>query len=159
MGNTTTQDFIELSIKHPRQKVRINGDDNAILEINLSDMHTLSRLEDNYPKLNACIEKVKQLSDIDTTNDAGVQELTSKFKAIDDEMRTIVDDIFDANVCEVCVPTGSLYDPFEGQFRFEYLIDALSGLYETNLKSEFNKMKKRVDAKAKAVRASHNKRS
>ena len=76
---------------------------------------------------------------------------------IDDKMREEIDFIFDAPVSKVCADGGSMYDPFEGMFRFEHIIDALSKLYETNLNSEFSKMKRRVSAKtSKYTKKYHN---
>ena len=66
---------------------------------------------------------------------------------IDMEMRQLVDEIFDSNVSEVCAPSGSMFDPFNGTFRYEHIIDVLSKLYKNNLNSEFKKMSARIRKK------------
>ena len=43
---------------------------------------------------------------------------------------------------------GSENEQFpEGMFRFEHIIDAITKLYETNLNSEFSKMRRRISTK------------
>jgi hypothetical protein len=59
-------------------------------------------------------------------------------------MRDLMDYIFDSNVSEICAPSGSMYDPINGQFRFEHIINILAGLYETDIESELTSIAKRV---------------
>ena len=55
-----------------------------------------------------------------------------------------MDYIFNSNVSELCAPDGSMYDPINGKFRFEHIIDTLAALYETDVSGEMNKLANRV---------------
>lgn len=135
-----------------KKRFRINGDSNKIIEINTSDLNIASRLQAAYERLQKYMENVADiLGDVtgDETEITEEQEkiATEQLKQIDTKMREEVDYIFDAPVSDICCEGGSMYDPFEGMFRFEHIIDALSKLYENNLNSEFTKMKRRVSAR------------
>ena len=62
---------------------------------------------------------------------------------------SFIDFIFDSNVSEICAPTGNMFDPVDGTYRFERIIDKLTGFYTTGLDNEFKKVKNRVENKAK----------
>lgn len=145
-----------------KKRFRINGDKNRILELNTSDLSISSRLTVAYEKLNKCMDKVgKVLASLPESEDEDSEEkekaIAEQLKVIDDEMRKQLDYIFDAPVSEVCGYGGSMYDPFEGMFRFEHIIDAISKLYETNLNNEFSKMRRRISSKtSKYTKKYHN---
>ena len=137
---------VDLSIIK-KKKFRINGDNTKILELNVSDMGILSRLDEAYPKLMDLQDRVAELAETDNTEGEDRELLAttaSKLTEIDGEMRKIIDFIFDSNVSEVCGSDGSMYDPIEGTFRYEHIISTLTKLYENNLNAEFKKMKDRV---------------
>lgn len=131
-----------------KKKFRINGDNDKILALNTSDMHILARLEEVYPKLDKLQEKVGKISDTNSA-DSDPDGITITLRDVDNEMRELIDFVFDSNVSEVCASEGSMYDPIDGMFRFEYIMDALMKLYDTNLTLEFNKMKSRINKYAK----------
>lgn len=132
----------EISLDAIRKKrFRIDGDNKRILELNTSDLSTITRLEQLYPKLqqlsqDAAVKQLEESNDLETTAHA----LTK----IDAQMRQILDEIFDSNVSEVCAPYGSMFDPFNGEFRFEHIIEVISKLYESNIASEIKKMSARM---------------
>ena len=66
------------------------------------------------------------------------------FTAINSGFDRAFTSIFDSNVSEICAPSGSMYDPINGQFRFEHIINVLAGLYETDIESELTSIAKRV---------------
>lgn len=147
-----------------KKRFRINGDNNKILELNTSDLSIATRLSKSYEKLNKYMDEVgKALQGVpDETSEESLSEEQQKFvedqlSAIDAKMREEMDYIFDAPVSDVCADEGSMYDPFNGMFRFEHIIDALTKLYENNLNSEFMKMKRRVAQKtSKYTKKYHN---
>ena len=59
-------------------------------------------------------------------------------------MRQLIDYIFNSNVSEVCAPDGTMYDPIDGQFRFEHIINCLVALYENNIDLEVKQISNRV---------------
>lgn len=150
--DNTFDGVIDLSAtRKKRFHVNRDTDNDGILELNTSDMSIITRLEQLYPKLDALSQDaaVKQLNLKDTDNERAATKISQALVRIDSQMRQIIDDIFDSNVSEVCAPQGSMFDPFNGEFRFEHIIDVLSKLYENNLNTEFRKMsekmKKRTD--------------
>lgn len=138
-----------------KQKFRINGDNNKILELNTSDMGLMTRLDEMYPKLIDLQNEVISLADEnDGADDTSLLSSTAKkLKKIDNDMRETLDYIFQANVSETCGSEGSMYDPIDGVFRYEHIIETLTKLYENNLNNEFQKMKARVDKLASKHRA------
>lgn len=148
LQNTEFDGDIDLSTIR-KKRFRINGDNNTILELNTSDMSIVSRLDKLYPKLQQLSQDaaVQKLNMEEFNDDSSIKELSDVLKRIDMAMRDIVDEIFDSNVSEVCVPEGSMFDPFNGEFRFEHIIDVLSKLYENNFNAEFKKMSARLKKK------------
>lgn len=134
-----------------KKKFRIDGDDNKILALNTSDLNILSRLKESYPKLvnltNEAINRLPENFPKDEENPIESEEvnnLISVLKEIDMNMRKQVDYIFDSNVSEICAQDGSMYDPINGKFRYEHIIDTLADLYADNISTGMNKIAKRV---------------
>lgn len=136
--NKTTSDVIDLNIDGIKKTAfRINGDNNSILELNLSDMGIGDRLEKGYAKLQEELSRIANLPD-----DA---DISKELQKADKVMREQLDYIFDSNVSEVCGKGGSMYDPKDGSYRFEYILTALLKLYNENINAEYAKMKKRIE--------------
>ena len=132
-----------------KKRFRINGDYNRMLELNVSDLNIFSRLEKGYEQLKELGKKAQEtIADIPDEGDAdNLSKISSALTEIDGEMRKIIDYIFDTNASEVCVPSGNMFDPVGGQFRFERIIDTLTSLYSNGLRSEFTQLKNNVDKK------------
>lgn len=148
-------DVVDIDLSTTRKKkFRIDGDNDRVLELNVSDMSIFSRVKEMYPKL---IKKAGEASikmsedDTEFTDDENVLEsealasTVDTLAEIDKDMREGLDYIFNSNVSELCAPDGSMYDPFNGKFRFEHILETLSALYENNLNAEIKKMTKRVN--------------
>lgn len=116
------------------------------LYLNISDMSIITRLEELYPKLQKLSQEasVKQLDIKNNSDEKYITKMSQALKRIDVQMRDIVDEIFDSNVSEICAPDGSMFDPFNGEFRFEHIIGEISKLYENNVNEEFRKMSDRM---------------
>ena len=133
-------DVMNLSMPEiKRKRIRINGDYNQIIELNLTDLTILNRLDEVYPKLKSIGQEVLESDAYIGASDDAEKAKIFLDKA-DKEMRELLDYLFDYPVCAVLVPSGSLFDPISGQFRFEYIIDKLSRLYETNFTREFQRL-------------------
>lgn len=139
MGLVSNEDeIVDIELKELKKKrFRINGDSDKILELNISDMEIAERMETNYKKI---LDVMKSISDLNNED----EELTPKMKEADEQIREYLDAIFDSNVSEVCGTGGTMYDPINGTFRFEYIIETLANLYKNNLDAEFKKIKQRV---------------
>ena len=141
---------IDLSVIQ-KKRFRINGDNSKILELNTSDMRIASRLKESYPRLNTLMDEVAdEFNNIpdDVDDEETLTKVADAVDKIDGKMREEIDYIFDANVSEVCGSDGSMWDPIDGMFRYEHIIDKLAKLYENNLDKEFADMKRRVETKA-----------
>ena len=151
LTDTTVDADVDLSIIR-RKRIRINKDDNKIIELNISDLNIPSRLKKAYHKLTDYIDEVyNKISDIDDQNlsDEDEDRLIEALAEIDKKMCEQVDYIFDYPVSEACADGGSMWDPIEGEFRYEHIISTLLELYENNLSSEFTKMRNKVNDKLK----------
>lgn len=128
-----------------KKKFTINGDSSRILELDVSDLNIITRIKEQYPVLEKLADKVASISLKEDASDLEiVNEASDKLKEVDDEMRESIDKIFDSNVSEICAPSGSMYDPINGKFRYEHIIDTLIKLYDENLTAEVKKIQKRV---------------
>ena len=120
-----------------KTKIRINGNNDSILELNLSDVEIGDRLEKGYENLYTEIKKIAEL-DVDDEN------LSKILKDADKAMRGYIDYIFDSNVSEVCCKSGTMFDLDRGVYKFERILEALTKLYSDNINSEYKAMKKRL---------------
>ena len=131
-----------------KKKFRIVVDEDKepeILELNTSDTGIISRLGEVYPKLTKLADDAyKEYGFDEDTDDFDLDAIGKVLKDIDAKMREYMDYLFDSNVSDICVPSGTMFDPFNGEFRFEHIIKSLSPLYGDNFSSEFGKMSKRM---------------
>ena len=151
--NTVNNDIIDLDLSvTKKKKFRFDKDDNRIVEINTSDMNLIQRVSEAYPKLQALQTKASKLTEgLDVENNesdlAALDDITTmaeRLSAVDTEMRELLDYMFDAPVSAAAAPNGSMYDPFNGSFRYEHIIAVVTKQYEDNLQSEFSKMEKQM---------------
>jgi hypothetical protein len=128
-----------------KKKFRIDNDSSRILELDTSDLSVLTRLQEYYPKLKELEKEVATLSeDIGSDDEEVIIKMGNGLAKVDKKMREYIDTIFDANVSETCAPSGSMYDPINGQLRYEHIISLISGLYEDTLSQETKKLKDRI---------------
>ena len=133
-----------------KRKFRIGGDFNRMIAINVSDLNIVSRLKVGYPKLQELLKEAQdKVASIPDTDDEmeDLGKLADTLTEIDQKMRDIIDYIFDTPASKACAPSGNMYDPVGGEFRFEKIIDKLAKLYTVGLDEEFNKLKNRVEKK------------
>jgi hypothetical protein len=151
--NTVNNDIIDLDLSiTKKKKFRFDKDDNRIVEINTSDMNLLQRVDIAYPKLQELQEKASKMTegledDITATESRAIDSIAimaERLSAIDTSMRELLDYMFDAPVSKAAAPDGSMYDPFNGSFRYEHIIALVMKQYEDNLQSEFKKMEKQL---------------
>ena len=145
------EDIQDVEIKAVRkQRFRFNHDNSMILDLNTSDLGVFARLRTSYDKLNKLMDEVGDLlsnmpDDGDENEEAKMDRLSEALDKLDSNMRHEVDYIFDAPVSDTLCRDGSMYDPIDGMFRYEHIIDKISDLYENNLSREFGKMRERVE--------------
>lgn len=150
VANTPVDDdIIDIDLSATRKKrFRIDGDPNRVIELNTSDFSVISRLRDKYPELLELANNGSGDAKLDFSDDADDAEkltVTGNFiDAIDQRMREGIDYIFASPVSAVCASDGTMYDLFNGKFRFEYIIEKLGALYNENVSREYKKMSKRL---------------
>lgn len=128
-----------------KKKFRIAGDYNRMLELNVSDMNIYSRYVKAYPQLQEFAKNASEkVQKIDVDSDNAMTDIASFLEEIDVEMRKLIDYIFDTNASEACAPSGNMFDPVNGEFRFEHIIGTLSKLYTTGFEDEISKFKNKT---------------
>lgn len=147
--NAVNNEIIDLDLSiTSKKKFRFDKDDNRIVEINTSDMNLMQRVSVAYPKLQELQNKASKLTEgLDIENESAINDLATmaeRLSEVDAEMRELLDYMFDAPVSVAAAPAGSMYDPFNGSFRFEHIIALVMKQYEENLQSEFGKMEKQL---------------
>lgn len=146
MGKKKSDNIVDINLNvTQKQQIRIDGDDNRIIELDTADLTILNRLREVYPRLNELGMKGFEINDADDdTLIETVDNMLSVLKEIDGEMRSIINYIFDANIADICLPIGAMYNMRNGEFVFERILDALFGLYSENIQAEFGKMSDRM---------------
>lgn len=153
--NKNDEEIIDIDLSPTKKKkFRIDGDNSRIIELNISDVGILSRLSDSYPELEELSNKAIQIgsdesTESDTTKEIDFEASGELVKEIDEKMRQIMDKIFDSSISDVCAPYGTMFDPFNGKLRYEYILDALIGFYEKNISKEARKLKNNVEKHTK----------
>lgn len=151
MTTQVNDEIIDLDLSVTRKKrFRFDKDNSRIVELNTSDMNIMARVSEAYPKLQALQDKASKIMDGLKTGDdvseeesmADLKTMAERLTEVDKEMRELIDFIFNADVSEAAAPDGSMYDPFNGSFRFEYIITLLIQQYENNLQREYSKMER-----------------
>ena len=129
-----------------KKKFRLDRDDNRVIELNTSDLGVIGRLEEIYPKM---LKFVQEAQDKYSKNpeDGSEEDLdvSSAINYINEEMKKLLNWAFDSDIADKACPSGTLYDPINGKFKFEYIMERLVGLYGENFKKEFGMMQKRVN--------------
>lgn len=140
--STPNSNVIDLDLSVLRkQRIRIDGDDNRIVELNLSDMGIMERLKTSYDKLNELSVKYHIEEEVDEDN---TDKVIEKLQEIDKDMRDLINYIFDSDISDIVAPSGTMADPINGKFRYEHIIEKFISLYDTSFESEFKKMSKGV---------------
>lgn len=138
-----TEDVIDIDLSATEKRTfRINGDNNRLVKLNPSDVSVITRVEEASKKYDKCIEDLQALAEHPSETEEDLYDLGKKFKDIDNRMRDLLDYIFQSNVSDVCVPegSGSMYDPVNGKYRYEYVLEALLQFYTSNIQNEYKKM-------------------
>lgn len=136
---------IDLSGLKNRTKIEINGEPDKFIELDLSDMGLVTRLNEEMPKLYSFADELGKVEINDDDPDIIVKKTAEQISKADSKMREVVNRIFDYDVCSVCVPTGTMIDSINGRFRFEILIDIIGELYNQNITAETKRIKARIN--------------
>lgn len=158
MAEKKTIDNINLNV-NTRRKFTIDGDRDRVIYLDVNDLALVSRLadsvkrmeelKDDWEKLNT--ESVAQSIENTEENDGEMDESLLKevtdfsegFTTVENKMRDIIDYVFDCEgLCQTVVGNSSVFSPTNGVYKFEQIIDVLSGLYEDSIEKEAKKINK-----------------
>ena len=133
-----------------KKRIRIDGDDNRIIELNTSDLDIAKRLDTLADKINNLSQKVVDLKyDEEFEEIEQTAEIVEAISTMDKEMRELIDYLFQSPVANACAPDGTMWDMFNGRYRYEIIIEQLLNLYADNINEEtqkvMNRMKKHTD--------------
>ena len=138
--NLELNDVVDIELTQiQKKKFRLDRDDNRVIELDTSDITVISRLEEIYPKMLKLVEDA-QLEDGQEPEDT----LTTLMN-INKKMKEFLNYAFDSDVADKACPHGTLFDPINGKFRFEYIMEKLLALYDENFTNEFKLMQNRVN--------------
>lgn len=138
---------MDLDLSATRKKrIRIDGDDNRIIEINTSDMNIIQRLDTLSDRMNKLSDK---FIDIKFGNEPegekpSMKDIEEAIRIIDRELRDIIDELFQSKVSDICAPDGTMWDIFNGSFRYEIIMEQLLNLYADNIQAETKKTMERL---------------
>lgn len=136
-----------------KTKVLINGEDDKAIFLNLSDTGILDRLNETYHKMNDEAQKAVAFKaedfDFVDPDDEKMQETLAKLNEYDASLRGMIDYVFDSEVAEACSAGGKMYDPVDGLFRYEVIMEDLFTLYGETLPAEFEKILKKREERTK----------
>lgn len=149
----TTHDTINISVRgSSRKRFAIDGDPDRVIELNTSDIGIVKRLSDTLPKLKAVEEKIAQVDSTGLTTDEGfdiekTNVFTEDIETLHNEMKTLINEVFDENVVDKCLPRGgTLLDPVDGEMRYLVIIADLSNAYQDDLSDEMKKVAKKRES-------------
>ena len=138
-ANTVSIDLSALN----KTKVLINNDESRFIFLDLSDLNVPTRFEEVSPEIEKILISIGSYAD-NISDEEKANAVKEQIIEGDKKVRDYIDYIFDSKICEVCAPSGTMFDMIDGKFRWEYILDALSSLYSDHIELEFNKVMSRV---------------
>lgn len=138
--------LLNINLEHgKRKRFTIDGDKNRILEINPSDMGIFARV-DNFDKVvsPAIIEFGEKQINMPEGQDFNLAELGEGLMALDKLIREQLDILYDTNFSAIMAPYGTMLDPINGEFRYQYLIDIMSELYNETFTEELKERNDKI---------------
>lgn len=135
---------IDLNIsfdKLRKKRISIDGDINRVIELDLADMHTLTRWAEKEKALENLAKRAQEfLSAQSTAKEEGKDALPKwarKLRSLDNEMRKILNEVFDCpNFSDMVCPSGCMYDIFNGVPRYSILVSDILELYVKNIQEQ-----------------------
>ena len=137
MSNTN---ITNISLGLNKKRFTIDSDENKVIYLDPSDMGILMRIKQFGTDASEVLGTLKDIKE---------DEVIDKMNEVDGKLRTILNTLFDYDVCSVCVPTGTLLDAVNGQFKFEIIVDGLSKVYAENITKEMQAVTKKMSEHTK----------
>lgn len=126
---------------HPLTEIHVDNDPTRVIRLDLSDSGVFTRLRAAQPRLDAigarfAVMKENGTHAADVYADAMIE--------VEQQLKDIIDEIFNANVCGPACGGASLFTLDDGLYLFERIIDVLGGLYAEQMVAEQKAHEKRI---------------
>lgn len=138
MNNKPTTNNISLGFS--KKAYTIDGDDSKVIYLDPSDMSILTRIQTFSEKSEPVFKKFETVTE---------EEFSTALTDIDAELRHMINELFDYDVCSVCLANGTLFDMMSGKFKFEIIIEGLSKVYTDTISAEMKLVSARMSAHTK----------
>lgn len=149
-------EFVDLDLSvTKKRKIRFDGDNDRVVEVDIADMGILSRIKEIYPKLEELQEKSAHLmDDLELEEDemsvedtlSSISKMSVRLDEIDLEMRNLIDELFKAPVSKAAVPSGTMYDMHDGSFTFAHVIATVMSRYTDNITKEYKRLDNQIQS-------------
>ena len=117
-----------------KREYAVNGDENNVISVNISDLNLGKRIEDMSAKSDELQEKYKEIA----------SPTASQLYEIDSEIRSVIDGAFGAEICSHAFGNvNCLSSTEDGKMLFESFMEAFMPLVESDIKS-FKKAESKV---------------
>lgn len=149
---------LDLGYSVKKKRFSVGGDPNLVVEFDPTDLGVANRLSKAIPqfnelnakwdKLNSVAESVQDMDDTQETEAISTMDDFSKqFDDIEQSVRKIIDEVFDAEVADKLLGNSSSFSPVNGFFKYEHIITALLNCYEKHIQDEAPKFNSRKTQK------------
>lgn len=128
-----------LNFNDGRKRLAINGDESRIITVNPTDISIVSRYSETVPKLEELVKKYSEIK-----SEITIDEAVKINNELDAEAKKFIDYIVGSPVSDVAFGTANCLSYAGGQTIFENFLTAYMEYMEPNIKSEYEKSKKRV---------------
>ena len=137
MNNTN---ITSISLGLQKKSFCIDGDESKIIYLDPSDLDIISRIKVFSDRTDELFSSLTGMEE---------DKVIEKLKESDVTLRSYVNELFDYDVCSVCVPVGTLFDAIGGKFKFEIIVNGLSKVYSDTISAEMQKITDRVSKHTK----------
>ena len=116
----------------------INGDENNVIKVNISDLNIVNRYQEASKKIEALAEKYKNVS----------KPTSEQLTEADAEVRAQLNYVFDSDVCTPAFGNTNCFSPVSnGMFLFEAFMEAFMPLVQQDMKATANASKIHIEDK------------
>jgi hypothetical protein len=113
----------------------INGDENNVVRINTSDYGIFTRAKEKENEMSALATKASKAEEEDNL---------TVLKKVEQEVRDLLNYIFNADVCTPAFGNANCLSPCDGEFLFISFFDALMKILEEEMLEETQKFNDHV---------------
>lgn len=143
---------IDLGYSTKKKRFSVGGDPNNVIEFDPSDLGVANRLSKALPEfqkltqtweeLNNSAENYEKAENEDEIVNVS-KEFSNKFDEIENSVRKLIDEVFDADIASKLLGNSSSFSPVNGYFKYEHIITAMLNCYEKQIRDEAPKFNER----------------